>query len=81
MEDDGRESKMLKDEDTASTWKSVKIVCDTAGLSHPEDSYERLRSDLLWEEIKYASLHFLRCAALFYHHLVKLIKFDTTFWP
>jgi hypothetical protein len=75
MEDDGRESEMLVDEDTASILKLVKVVRDTAGLTHPEDSYERLRSDLLWEEIKSASLHFLRCAALFYHHLVEFFNF------
>jgi hypothetical protein len=46
-------------------------VRDAVGFASDSDGSEGLRSGAVWSDLKRATLPFLRCAALFYHHLVK----------
>ena len=46
-------------------------VRDAVGFASDSDGSEGLRSGAVWSDLKKATLPFLRCAALFYHHLVK----------
>lgn len=66
MEEDNVEKSQPDNEDTLPILRLVSLVRQSAGITRSE----YLRADLVWSEIKNTSLHFLRCAALFYHHLV-----------
>ena len=56
----------------------LHLVRDAVGFASDSDGSEGLRSAGVWSDLKKASLPFLRCAALFYHHLtcVPGILFD-----
>ena len=56
-------------EDTACILDLLHLVRDAVGFASDSDGSEGLRSAAVWNDIKKASLPFLRCAALFYHHL------------
>ena len=45
------------------------IVREAVGFASESDGSEALSSEGVWSDLKVASLPFLRCAALFYHHL------------
>jgi hypothetical protein len=47
----------------------LHLVRDAVGFASDSDGSEGLRSAAVWSDLKKASLPFLRCAALFYHHL------------
>ena len=47
----------------------LHLVRDAVGFASDSDGSEGLRASAVWNDVKRASLPFLRCAALFYHHL------------
>lgn len=46
-----------------------RLIRDSAGLVGNDDEEEAQQAKLIWRDVKRASLPFLRCAALLYHHL------------
>jgi len=47
-------------------------VRSAVGFASEGDGTEGLRAKAVWSDVKHASLPFLRCAALFYHHLTNV---------
>ena len=47
-------------------------VRSAVGFASEGDGTEGLNADAVWSDVKHASLPFLRCAALFYHHLTNV---------
>ena len=45
---------------------------ETVGFASDTDGREGLKAASVWCDLKSASLPFLRCAALFYHHLTNV---------
>jgi hypothetical protein len=56
-------------DETSPILDLLHLVRDEVGFASDSDGSEGLRSAAVWSDIKRASLPFLRCAALFYHHL------------
>ncbi|XP_059082624.1 E3 ubiquitin-protein ligase UBR2-like isoform X2 [Tigriopus californicus] len=49
--------------------KFLQIIREAVGFASDSDGSEGLRADMVWMDLKRASLPFLRAAAVFYHHL------------
>ena len=50
----------------------LHLVRETVGFASDSDGSEGLKASSVWCDLKTASLPFLRCAALFYHHLTNV---------
>ena len=50
----------------------LHLVRDAVGFASESDGREGLNASSVWSDLKAASLPFLRCAALFYHHLTNV---------
>ena len=50
----------------------LHLVRDAVGFASDSDGSEGLKAASVWRDLKAASLPFLRCAALFYHHLTNV---------
>ena len=50
----------------------MHLVRDAVGFASESDGSEGLKAASVWCDLKAASLPFLRCAALFYHHLTNV---------
>ena len=50
----------------------MHLVRDAVGFASDSDGSEGLKAASVWRDLKAASLPFLRCAALFYHHLTNV---------
>jgi len=59
----------VDDDDTSPILDLLHLVRDAVGFASDADGSEGLKSSSVWSDVKRASLPFLRCAALFYHHL------------
>jgi len=57
------------DDETSPILDLLHLVRDAVGFASDSDGSEGLKSASVWNDVKRASLPFLRCAALFYHHL------------
>ena len=47
----------------------LQLVRETVGFASEGDGVECLKAKNVWRDLKFASLPFLRCCAVFYHHL------------
>ena len=50
----------------------LHLVRDAVGFASESDGREGLKASSVWRDLKAASLPFLRCATLFYHHLTNV---------
>ena len=50
----------------------LHLVREAVGFASDSDGREGLKATSVWCDLKEASLPFLRCAALFYHHLTNV---------
>ena len=55
--------------ETAPILDLLQLVREAVGFASEGDGSEGLDAALVWQDLKEATLPFLRCAALFYSHL------------
>jgi len=72
MDLDEEEEGESEDAEAAPILGLMHKVRSAVGFSSDSDGTEGLRASSVWNDVKVASLPFMRCAALFYHHLTNV---------
>ncbi len=60
---------LKKEEECRPVLNLLKVVRNAVGFASDSDGSEGLRADCVWRDLRHASMPFLRCCAVFYHHL------------